>query len=228
MPSIRSRQSPEYRKLRDELLEAEGALAEQRECVADLRRRLPGGTKLEVDYVFAEGPPDLARNSASDFSETRLSDLFAAGKNELILQHMMFAPGAEKGCPMCSLWADGFDGMAHHLIDRVNFAVVTRAPIAKLRDWGRARGWRRLRLLSSHATSFNDDFGVELAEDRQLPALSVFTREENGDILHFYTTEGSLAERHHRAMDLYCPVWNLLDLLPGGRGDWMPRHFYHE
>ncbi len=44
----------------------------------------------------------------------------------------------------------------------------------------------------------------------------------------FYTTEGSLVERHHRAMDLFTPVWNLFDLLPSGRGDWFPKHFYAE
>ena len=42
------------------------------------------------------------------------------------------------------------------------------------------------------------------------------------------TSEGSLVERHHRAMDLFTPVWNLLDLLPRGREDWMPKHFYRE
>jgi predicted dithiol-disulfide oxidoreductase (DUF899 family) len=44
--------------------------------------------------------------------------------------------------------------------------------------------------------------------------------------MHCYTTVGSLVERHHRAMDLFTPVWNLLDLLPEGRGDWMPSHDY--
>ncbi len=43
-----------------------------------------------------------------------------------------------------------------------------------------------------------------------------------------YTSEGSLQERHQRAMELLIPVWNLLDLLPDGRGDWMPKHFYDE
>jgi hypothetical protein len=43
-----------------------------------------------------------------------------------------------------------------------------------------------------------------------------------------YITEGSLAEGHHRAMDLFTPVWNLFDLLPSGRGDWFPQHFYTE
>ncbi len=59
---------------------------------------------------------------------------------------------------MCSMWADGFEGIAHHATDHVGFVVVARAPIAKLRAWGRRRQWRRLRLLSSHGNDFNRDF----------------------------------------------------------------------
>ena len=228
MSRIREQQSAEYRKLCDELLEAEVALKDQRERVAELRRRLAPGAKLETDYVFREGPADLARDAESDFFETRLSQLFPDSGGPLVVQHMMFAPQDERGCPMCSMWVDGFEGVAHHIGARVGFAVVARAPIAKLRAWGRRRQWRRLRLLSSHENDFNQDFGVELAVDRQLPGLSVFTRDADGAIRHFYTSEGSLLEGHHRAMDLLNPVWNLLDLLPDGRGDWMPRHFYDE
>ncbi len=104
MSRIGERQSAEYRKLRDELLEAESALKDQRERVAELRRRLPTGAKLETDYVFREGPADLSRNAESDFFETRLSELFPDGRDQLIVQHMMFAPEAEQACPMCSMW----------------------------------------------------------------------------------------------------------------------------
>ncbi len=228
MSRIREGQSAEYRKLRDELLDAEIALKDQRERVAELRRRLPPGAKVETDYVFREGPADLLRNAESDFFETRLSELFPEGGEQLIVQHLMFPPEAEHACPMCSMWADGFEGIAHHVVDRVGFVIVARAPIAKLREWGRRRQWGKLRLLSSLENDFNRDFGVELAPDRQLPGLSVFTRDADGGIRHFYTSEGSLQERHHRAMDLLNPVWNLLDLLPYGRGDWMPRHFYDD
>jgi predicted dithiol-disulfide oxidoreductase (DUF899 family) len=225
MTTIRELQSAEYRSVREQLLEAEIALKDQRERVAELRRRLPRGTRIETDYVFREGPADLSQNADADCFETRLSELFG-DKSDLIVQHMMFAPEWEQGCPMCSMWADAFDGIAHHVADRASFAVVARAPIRRLREWGRRRGWHRLRLLSSHDNTFNRDFGTEITPDRQLPALSIFTRDELGGIHHFYTTEASLTERHHRAMDLFTPVWNLCDLLPGGRGDWMPKRFY--
>jgi predicted dithiol-disulfide oxidoreductase (DUF899 family) len=224
--TLRKQQSPEYRVLRDELLAAETALKDQRERVAELRRRLGPGTKLETDYVFREGPADLSENDPSAFFDTRLSSLFVDGKDDLVVDHLMFAPDAERGCPMCSMWADGLDAVAHHLSDKVNFVLVARTKLENLRAWGQQRGWRRLRLLSSADNDFNPDLGVEISPDRQLPAFSVFTRDANGDVYHRYTTEGSLEERHHRAMDLYSPVWNVFDLLPGGRGDWFPKHFY--
>jgi len=225
---IRDRQSTAYRQARDELLAAEVALKDQREEVAALRRRLPPGAIVEVDYVFREGPADLSIEDEDTFRDVRLSELFAPGKDELIVDHMMFAPGSERGCPMCSLWADGYDAVAHHVNDRLNFVLVARAPLEVLRAWGRRRGWRRLRLLSSFESPFNADLGVEITPERQLPALSVFTREADGTIRHFASTEASLIERHHRGIDLFTPVWSLFDLTPRGRGDWMPKHFYDE
>ena len=192
--------------------------------MAELRRRLPRVTPLETDYVLREGPRDLRRDDPAEHFETRLSELFAEGRDELLVEHVMFAPEAEKGCPMCSLWVDGLDGVAHHLEDRVALAVVARAPLERLRAWGRRRGWRRVRLHSSEASDFNRDLGVELTPERQLPGFSVFTRGEDGTIGHFYTTEASLVERHHRGMDLFTPAWSLLDVTPSGRGGWMPRH----
>ncbi len=226
MAWIHDQQSAEYRKHRDELLEAELALKDQCEAVAEMRRRLPRGAKIERDYVFREGPADLTRNNESDFFDTRFTELFADGKNQLIVDHMMFAPESERGCPMCSMWADSYDSAHPHISDKVNFVLVARAPIAKLRDWGRQRGWRNIRLLSSHDNDFNPDMGVELAIDRQLPGNSVFVRDESGDIYHSLSTEGSLVERHHRMMDLFTPTWMMFDLLPTGREDWFPKHFY--
>ena len=216
-------ESESYRVQRNALLEAETALVEQRERVARMRRELPLGGAVDTDYVFREGPADLADNEPGHFFDTPLSALFGDGRNSLIVAHIMFAPDAEKACPMCSLWADGFNAVTGHLDQRTGFVAVAKAELGKFRAYARGRGWDKLRLLSSHDNSFNRDFHVE-QEGGQLPGLSVFTREADGRILHRYTTEGSLVFRHHRMMDLYSPVWNLFDLLPEGRGDWMPGH----
>jgi predicted dithiol-disulfide oxidoreductase (DUF899 family) len=55
LPGRLETESSDYRKLRDELLEAEIALMHQRERVAALRRNLPLDTGIH-DYEFHEGP----------------------------------------------------------------------------------------------------------------------------------------------------------------------------
>ncbi|MDJ0948804.1 MAG: DUF899 family protein [Alphaproteobacteria bacterium] len=217
-------ESPEYRKSRDELLEAEFALIEQCERVAELRRRLPMARPVETDYVFREGPADLGRNQPADFFDTRLSALFADGADSLIVAHLMFGPGNALPCPMCSMWLDGYNAVVPHLEQHAGFAVVAKAEIGKLREFARGRGWSRLRLLSSHDNSFNRDFRVEGEDGTQRPGVSVFRRGGDGAIQHFYTSEAIL--RRSRGIDLLSPVWNFLDLLPAGRGDWYPAHDY--
>ena len=130
---INSGETADYRKARNELLAAETELRNHCERVAELRRELPMGAPVPTDYVFREGPADLSRNDPADFFETRFSDLFAPEKDRLIVQHLMFAPDAEQGCPMCSMWTDGFNAVAPHIAARVNFAVAAKADIAKLR-----------------------------------------------------------------------------------------------
>ena len=82
-----------------------------------------------------------------------------------------------------------------------------------------------MRLLSSRDNTFNRDFFVE-DEKGQRPAVSVFRRGGDGRIRFTYTTEMSRAPGHHRGIDPFIGVWNLLDLLPEGRENWMPKHFY--
>jgi len=218
-------ESQEYRKLRDELLEAEIALKDQTERVAALRRQLPTGPLVESDYIFRECPSDIGEESPATFRDVRLSELFALGKDSLVVDHLMWGPNDKLPCPMCNMWADGYSGIAQHVSDKVNFVLVSKVEIGRLREWGRRRGWDKLRLLSSHDNSFNRDFLVE-DEKGQKPAVSVFRRAPNGKIYLAYTTEMSRAPGHHRGIDPFTAVWNLYDLLPEGRENWMPKHFY--
>ena len=219
-------ESVEYRKLRDELLEAEIALKDQRERVAVLRRQPPMSGIVETDYIFREGPSDIRDESPANFRDVRLSQLFAPGKDRLIIDHMMWAANDKLPCPMCNMWADGYAAVAPHVSDKVNFALVAKVDLATLRAWARNRGWNKIRLLSSHDNTFNVDFQIEENAGRQRPGVSIFSRAADGKIYHFYTTEASLGQGHHRGIDLYSPVWNLFDLLPEGRENWMPKHAY--
>ncbi|HWH78876.1 MAG TPA: DUF899 family protein, partial [Candidatus Binatus sp.] len=136
-----------YRHKRDQLLDAEINLRKQIEHVAALRRQLPQGGLLKEDFVFTESAGDLSNHSTT--KQTKLSELFAAGKNTLVIYSFMFAPDWEKACPSCTSILDGIDGGAQHVYAKVNFAVVAKAPIEKIREWARGRGWSKLRLLSS-------------------------------------------------------------------------------
>ena len=218
-------ESQEYRKLRDQLLEAELALKDQTERVAALRRQLPRGPLVETDYVFREGSADLRDQSPANLREVRLSELFAPGKDTLIVDHMMWHPPDQLPCRMCNMWADGYAAIGPHVSDKVNFVLVSKVEIGRLRDWGRRRGWDKIRLLSSHDNTFNRDYFVE-DENGQRPAVSVFRRAPDGKIYFTYTTEMSRGEGHHRGIDPFSPVWHLFDLLPEGRENWMPKHSY--
>ena len=221
--------SKAYVAHRDKLREAEIALKERCEEVAALRRELPAGPRLVGDYVFRESLADLAEEDPGEIVEARLSDLFAPGTTNLIVAHYMYGDGEDAGpCPMCSMLADGYNSIQRHLRRRTNFVLVAKADIGRIRAWARERGWTDLRLLSSAASSFNRDFGVETEDGGQMPGVSVFTRDDDGTIRHFCTNGALMAEGHRGGMDLLSPVWNLFDLLPEGRGEWRPSLAYDD
>lgn len=208
-----------YRHCRQELLEAEIALKDQREKVAALRRRLPLDCQVETDYRFSS----VSSGQTGDRSdEVALSALFTNPTKPLVLIHFMYGGAQAAPCPMCNMWADGYNAVAPHLSQRVNLGLVAETPIEDLAALANKRGWRHLKLLSSAGTSFKRDYGMADTEANQFPGVSVFQRGEDGTARHFYTGGALMAEGHFRGMDLLTPVWNLLDLTPEGRGDWVP------
>jgi len=195
-----------YRQSRARLREAEIDLRDRIESVAAMRRSLPPGPVVP-DYTFIE-----------DGDRVRLCELFEDGKSELILYHLMYWADDDSFCPMCSLWIDGFNGVAPHVTQRVNFVVASRAPIDKLLAWGAHRGWHRLRLLSDDGPAFARDIDAEDAQGNPDSTIVVFAKD--GDrVRHVYTAHPVLEDRR-RGIDLLCPVWHLFDLLPSGRSDW--------
>lgn len=206
----------EWLVARKQLLAEEKALSRQRDAVSAQRRELPW-VKLDKEYVLA-GPQGPAR----------LADLFA-GRSQLIVYHFMFDPSWEDGCKSCSFIADNFVGGLVHLAARdVAFAVVSRAPLAKLEAFRRRMGWD-FRWYSALDSDFNHDFHVSFRPEElaggveynftpgtkfpvsEAPGLSVFVR-DGDDIFHTYST-------YARGLDLLIGTYNYLDLTPGGRGE---------
>jgi predicted dithiol-disulfide oxidoreductase (DUF899 family) len=122
---------------------------------------------------------------------------------------------------MCTAWVDGANGVAHHLAQNLDFAVVAAADVPALRAHARARGWDKLRLLSAGNSTFKYDLGSEDREGHQDSAVSVFTRDTDGTLRHFYTAHPWMApDIKERGIDLLAPIWHFMDLIPEGRGNW--------
>lgn len=198
-------ESAEYAKAREELRLAEIELMQQRERVAQQRRDLPPGPVMP-NYAFDNGTVTL---------EELVTD------RPLIVYHLMYGKAQTTPCPMCTMWIDGFNGVARHIARNADFAVAAAAEPDDLQRFGRERGWDQLRLLSCGDNTFKRDLRSEDEDGNQDSTISVFARDGEGAIRHHYTTRPRMAEDiQERGIDLYAPVWHLLDLTPAGRGDW--------
>jgi predicted dithiol-disulfide oxidoreductase (DUF899 family) len=212
-------ESANYLAKRDELRLAEIELMRQRERVAELRRQLPEGAIVQ-DYVFEEGPASLDAGDTPTRT-VRLSELFTGPNRSVVIYHFMYGKKQTNPCPMCTLITDGWNGVAHHLAQNVDVAIVAAADPTALRAHARNRGWDRLRLLSCGANTFKYDLGSEDRDGSQDSTVSVFTRDSAGTLRHYYSVHPSMADDiKERGLDLLCPVYHVLDLTPQGRGDW--------
>ncbi|HEX6994976.1 MAG TPA: DUF899 family protein [Gammaproteobacteria bacterium] len=212
-------ESPEYLSKREALRRAEIELRNQREKVAALRRQLPPGATLQ-DYELLEGPASLDAGDAP-IRTVRLSELFTSRDRALVIYQMMYGKRQTTPCPMCTCWVDSFNGVAHHLAQNIDLAVVAAADVPTLRAHARERGWSNVRLLSAGNSTFKYDLGSEDEAGNQDSTISVFTMDDDGTVRHFYSVHPRLADdMDTRGIDEYNPVWNVLDLTPRGRGDW--------
>ncbi|WP_155059619.1 DUF899 family protein [Streptomyces blattellae] len=218
-PTRLTEESAEYVTAREELRQAEIELMRHRERVADLRRRLPLGPVVD-DYVFEEGPADLDAGDAPVHT-VRLAELFTRPGRDLVVYHLMYGKKQTEPCPMCTMWCDGFNGVARHLAQNVDLAIVAAADPPTLRAHARNRKWTNLRLLSAGTGTFKYDLGSEDAEGNQDSTVSVFTRDDDGSVRHSYSAHPRMSDDiDQRGIDLLSPVWHVLDLTPQGRGDW--------
>jgi predicted dithiol-disulfide oxidoreductase (DUF899 family) len=199
-------------------LSKEKELTRLRDELSRERRELPW-VRVEKQYVF-DGP---------NGKET-LADLFD-GRSQLIVQHFMFAPGWEEGCPSCSFQADHVDATLVHLAHRdVTFVAISRAPLAQIEAFKKRMGWR-FKWVSSSGNAFNSDYNVSFTKDDlakgttyynyraresptegEAPGTSVFYKDERGDVFHTYSA-------YARGVDTLIGTYVYLDLVPKGRDE---------
>lgn len=219
-------ESAQYREARDRLLDQEAELRRATEAVAEARRNLPPGGAVAQDYVFqgagADGQP----------ADVKLSELFAPGKDSLVIYSMMFPRALDEdlACPSCTQFLDSFDGAVRHATQRINVALVVKADLPRLIAHAGRRGWRWMRLLSSATNTYNRDYHAEADDGSQMPMTNVFRR-DGETIRHFWGSELLYAppepSQDPRHGDTVEPLWNLFDLTPDGRGtDWYPDFSY--
>src|SRR5262245_45420635 len=213
-------ESAEYLSKREELRLAEIESIKARERVAEFRRQLTQGAVVE-DYAFIEGPADLDAGD-TPIRTVRLSELFTSPDRSLVIYQFMYGKRQTSPCPMCTLLIDSLNGVGHHLAQNVDLAIVAAADPKALRTHARRQGWNRLRLLSTaEGSTFKYDLGGEDREGNQDSTISVFTRDSDGAVRHFYSAHPSLAPQiRERGLDLLSPVYNVLDLTLQGRGNW--------
>ena len=203
---------------RKTLLTREKELTKHHDRVSAARRRLPM-VKIEKDYVF-DGPE----------GKRGLAGLFD-GRSQLIIYHFMFDPAWDKGCPGCTGFVDSLGDLSLLGERSTSFALVSRAPLAKLEAYKAARRWNRP-WYSSFGSDFNYDFHVTLDEavapveynyrtgseighplEGEAHGLSVFFR-IGEDVFHTYSTFA-------RGVENLTDTYSLLDVTPYGRQeDW--------
>jgi len=186
-------------ELEAEIQAIEKGIRDAKTKLKDLRRSLPP-TEIH-DYTF--------KNSYGQ--NIKLSEVFG-NKDELILVHNMGI-----GCPYCTLWADGFNGVLKHLEERAAFVVESPDDYPVQRQFASDRGWN-FKMLSSKGTEFRKDMGYADEKDSPQPGVSTFRKSSDSKITR-------IAHTGFGPGDNYCVLWDLFDLLPKFSGE--PRIKYH-
>lgn len=147
-PPITSR--AQWLAARKTLLEDEKKLTRHHDRVNADRRQLPM-VKIEKDYVF-HGPN----------GKQSLKALFA-DRRQLIVYHFMFDPAWDKGCSGCTGFVNALGDLSLLKERDTTFAVISRAPLARLEAYKAEMGWS-IDWFSSFESDFNYDFHVTLDE----------------------------------------------------------------
>jgi len=170
--------------------------------------------KAALSKLRDKAKPELVQDyelTSTSGKKVKLSSLFGK-KKELILIHNMGS-----SCPYCTLWADSFNGVIHHLQDRAAFVIETPDRPKTIAAFKKKRGWK-FEMVSSMGTPFRSDLGYHTQDFGYWPGVSTFVK-KNGKIYRH-------ADSVFGPGDNYCGIWDLFDLLPGKSTDWDAKFKY--
>lgn len=167
--------------------------------IAGLRKERPAEPVTDYEVVTSHG------------ARVRLSALFG-GKKDLVLVHNM-----GKQCPMCTLWADGFNGIRQHLENRAAFVVASPNTPEDQDAFAQSRGWT-FRMVSIAGTTLAKDLGYQDEKGNYWPGISVLRRADDGSVSRVSTAGFGPG-------DPLGLMFKVLELFPGGE-EWWPKLSY--
>lgn len=150
-----------------------------------------------------------------DGTSVTLKELFG-NKKDLIVVHNM-----GKSCSYCTLWADGFNGLALPLADRAAFVVASPDAPTIQKEFADSRNWK-FRMVSTEGSTFGKDMGFTMLHEGkwyEMPGYSTFRLNDDGSIKR-------VGKDFFGPGDVYCGVWQMFTMLDEGVNNWHPKYNY--
>ncbi len=123
-----------------------------------------------------------------------------------------------KGCRYCTLWADGFNGIRHHMQNRAAFVVVSPDAPEVQKTFADSRGWE-FPMYSCKGSTFASDLDFFVEGSGYYPGVSALEKGADGRI---YRT----AKAYFGPGDDFCSAWHFFNLLSDGANGWEPQYSY--
>ncbi|MCW3055859.1 MAG: hypothetical protein JWN14_5029 [Chthonomonadales bacterium] len=184
-----------------ELQEIEQEIIRLKEKRTEIRKREP---REAIQNYTLQGPGDAV---------VTLSELFGERSDLLVIHNM------GKGCPYCTLWADGLNGLLPHLEDRTAVVLVSPNAPQVQAEFAAGRGWG-FRMISAQNSPFTKDMGFAMEDGGSGPGASAFHKNADGSIERTGSTWFGPG-------DDYCSTWPLFEMLADGIHDWEPKYQYN-
>jgi len=185
--------------------EASARISEYRQQIAAIRQKM-----RETQQTVEPQPVEDYELQAAD-GTVRLSQLFGRFDDLIVIHNMGTA------CSSCTMWADGYNGIHHHVTTRAAFVVSSPDTPDVQRAFAASRGWT-FPMVSHAGSSFAADMGYRSSKGGWMPGISVFQRQGKRIV--------RVSDAGFRPYDDFCPVWHMFDMLPGGAGEWRPQQQY--